>query len=66
MLEPVTSMKNLKQTDVKSVHLLVFFGENPEVHPQLGEKVACATISPHLKITFIQVCIQVHWYLPLW
>ena len=32
------------------VCLLVFSSWNPAVHPVLGEKVACAAVSPHLHI----------------
>jgi len=30
--------------------------QNPEVHSVLGEKVACATVSPHLYITSYIKC----------
>ena len=31
-------------------HLLVLLSNNPEIHTVLGEKVVCATISPHMYI----------------
>ena len=33
-----------------AVNVLAFLGYNLEVQPILGEKVACATVSPHLYI----------------
>ena len=44
------------------VCLLAFLSENPEIHPVLGEKVACAAVSLHL---YILLYIQVQCYLPL-
>ena len=37
--------------------------ENPEVHPLLGEKVACATVSPRWSLLSYK-CSR--YYLPLW
>ena len=44
------------------VGLLVFCSWNPEVHPVLGETVACATISPHLHtLSYVYNCSVTHY-----